>query len=321
LTSVTSFVTSVTIVLSVLAPSVFGHIVQSLSSEYAVVLGGYGPGYTELNTVDVVRHNRVCQGVISNLPPALSRFLGDVSGLAEFVDGQIVFCRHAACWRLNITENAWSPAAYLQNERDQSCSVSLGKMMVVVGGQSNMGSGELVSNQVEIYNPVDNEWTARDDLKMEQGRYSFCAVPVNSSSLIVAGGWGAEGALDSVEMLNVETGVWTHLPPMPEPRYGHTCLVTEVYGRLGVMVAGGALSGRKVTFMDMETGEWSNLPDTTYSIDGHKMILVEGIPTIMSWGNIEQFDGTRWRLQDFRLKGSRSAFTTTSIPGHLLPLC
>ena len=25
--------------------------------------------------------------------------------------------------------------------------------------------------------------------------------------------------------------------------------------------------------------------------DGHKLILVEGIPTIFSWENIEQFDG------------------------------
>ena len=25
--------------------------------------------------------------------------------------------------------------------------------------------------------------------------------------------------------------------------------------------------------------------------DGHKLILVEGIPTLFSWENIEQFDG------------------------------
>ena len=37
---------------------------QSLSSRYAVVLGGYGPGYQELKEVEVVRHNKVCQGAI-----------------------------------------------------------------------------------------------------------------------------------------------------------------------------------------------------------------------------------------------------------------
>ena len=64
-------------------------IVQSLSSRYAVVLGGYGPGYTELSMVEVVRHDRVCKNIISDLPPALARFLGDVSGLAEFVDNKV----------------------------------------------------------------------------------------------------------------------------------------------------------------------------------------------------------------------------------------
>ena len=55
-----------------------------------MVLGGYGPGYTELSMVEVVRHDRVCRNVISDIPPALARFLGDVSGLAEFVDDKVI---------------------------------------------------------------------------------------------------------------------------------------------------------------------------------------------------------------------------------------
>ena len=39
-------------------------IVQSLSSNYALVLGGYGPGYKELRKVEVVKHNKVCPNVI-----------------------------------------------------------------------------------------------------------------------------------------------------------------------------------------------------------------------------------------------------------------
>ena len=64
-------------------------IVQSLSSSYAVVLGGYGPGYSELSMVEVVKHDKVCRNIISDIPPALARFLGDVSGLAEFVDNKV----------------------------------------------------------------------------------------------------------------------------------------------------------------------------------------------------------------------------------------
>ena len=36
-------------------------IVQSLSSRYAIVLGGYGPGYQELLPVDVVKHDKVIE--------------------------------------------------------------------------------------------------------------------------------------------------------------------------------------------------------------------------------------------------------------------
>ena len=39
-------------------------IVQTLSSRYAIVLGGYGPGYKEMREVEVVRHNQVCPDAI-----------------------------------------------------------------------------------------------------------------------------------------------------------------------------------------------------------------------------------------------------------------
>merc|ERR1712233_182910 len=74
-------------------------IVQTFSSRYAIVLGGYGPGYTELSQVEVVKYDKICNGVISDIPPALARFLGDVSGLSEFVGDTVIFCRHATCWR------------------------------------------------------------------------------------------------------------------------------------------------------------------------------------------------------------------------------
>ena len=47
-----------------MVPSITCTIVQTLSSRYAVVLGGYGPGYTELSQVEVVKHDGVCRGAI-----------------------------------------------------------------------------------------------------------------------------------------------------------------------------------------------------------------------------------------------------------------
>ena len=39
-------------------------VVQTLSSRYAIVLGGYGPGYKEMREVEVVKHNEVCPNAI-----------------------------------------------------------------------------------------------------------------------------------------------------------------------------------------------------------------------------------------------------------------
>ena len=56
--------------------------------------------------------------------------------------------------------------------------------------------------------------------------------------------------------------------------------------------------------------------------DGHKMVLVEGIPTVFSWEQIYQFTGEDWiEAEDLELPDSRSAFAITTIPGHLIRTC
>ena len=87
-----------------------------------------------MTQVEVVTHDRVCHGAVADIPPALARFLGDVSGVAEFMGekvgsgdtclgtrdtgtgdrAQVMFCRHASCWTLDIRNNTWQRAASLQ---------------------------------------------------------------------------------------------------------------------------------------------------------------------------------------------------------------
>ena len=110
-------------------------VVQSLSSNYGIVLGGYGwvffskkkyvvhilfhisyksfflnlrPGYKELREVEVVKHDKICSGVIKDVPTESGRFLGDISGMAEYLNGSVIFCRHKSCWRLDVARNSWS---------------------------------------------------------------------------------------------------------------------------------------------------------------------------------------------------------------------
>ena len=138
--------------------------------------------------------------------------------------------------------------------------------MVVIGGQSTDESGGLTNSQVEVYDPQEDTWTLRDDLAMDEGRFSFCAVPLNSSSLMVLGGWGSDGPLSSVQILDLDTGEWRDGPEMVRARYGHTCLLMEMAGRPGVMVAGGALTGKVVEFLDLTSGVWEDIAATNYKI-------------------------------------------------------
>ncbi len=43
----------------------------------------------------------------SDVPMKSGRFLGDASGLAEFVNDSVIYCRHDNCWKLNILANQW----------------------------------------------------------------------------------------------------------------------------------------------------------------------------------------------------------------------
>ena len=66
---------------------------------------------------------------------------------------------------------------------------------------------------------------------------------VNSSSLMLVGGWGNGKPLDSVQIVNLSTGRWTEGTPLEQPRYGHACLRTQLRGQDGILVTGGALTG------------------------------------------------------------------------------
>lgn len=181
-----------------------------------------------------------------------------------------MFCRHSACWRLDLSTNTWSRAASLQQERDQAASVALGEgRMLVVGGQGEQG-GQVATTQVEIYSAANDSWTLRPDLALPEGRFSFCAVALSPQSVMVLGGWGGEGGragpLSQVSVLDLETAQWRPGPALTTPRYGHTCLLTELAGRRGVLVAGGALTGKQVEFLDLQTNSWEDIAPTNYRI-------------------------------------------------------
>ena len=202
--------------------------------------------------------------------------------------------------------------------RDRAATVAVGDNMIVLGGRDQEGT-ELIS--FEIYDSGSNSWKLKPEWEMARGRYSFCAAPINDTALLLIGGYSQSEALSTVELLDIKTGRWEKLADLPQPRYGHSCLLMELAGQQGVLVSGGALTGSDVDFYDIKAGKWKSMPPLMYRTDGHKMVLIEGIPTVFSWEHIEQFDGQQWINADIKLSKSRSAFAVTTIPGHLVRGC
>jgi len=217
-----------------------------------------------------------------------------------------------------VAKNEWKKVGGFQTHRDRAASVAVGDQILILGGK-DVDDQDIIG--FEVYDNKLDEWNPVPEWQMAQGRYSFCAVPVNSTALLIIGGYSQEGALASVELLDIKTGRWEKLQDLPQPRYGHSCLLMELAGSEGILVSGGALTGSDVDFYDLSTKSWRSLPPLIYRTDGHKMVLIEGIPTVFSWEHIEQFDGKKWVDAPFRLNESRSAFAVTTVPGHLVRGC
>ena len=54
--------------------------------------------------------------------------------------------------------------------------------------------------------------------------------------MLIIGGYSQNGPLSSVELLDIKSGRWEELPDLPNPRYGHACLLMELAGKEGVLV-------------------------------------------------------------------------------------
>jgi len=167
-----------------------------------------------------------------------------------------------------------------------ACILSDGKRVVVAGGSEHSWE-QVDSNAKSQSNPVANDnsfdkenkpgllsesasaavcsngqWSALSSMK--QPRYGARACALADGRVLVAGGSCGECYLNSVELLDPETGKWTSLPSMGA-MYCQFAMGQLQDGR--IVVAGGCTSGqpgtnfRKAEAFDLGTRKWSWLPD------------------------------------------------------------
>ena len=164
------------------------------------------------------------------------------------------------------------------------------------GGIGATISTELLNSQLQWTKlPIDSPYGSAGY------PYKTCSVAINSSTVIVSGGWNGDGRLSSTWMLDLTDFTWTKLQDMPGPRSGHGCTITAT-GEL--IIAGGYDDDSIGTLLsvyiyNLVSDTWSRMGDLPAGMVHH------GYPIMFLWNknpiitesyssNIWMLDGTNW---------------------------
>ena len=114
----------------------------------------------------------------------------------------------------DITKNEFKELAPLPYEVCNMATVKYGENITLVGGSDKPFFGD-EKNTVVSYNIETQKSTMLPPMK--HSRFACCAV-VDGNSLVVMGGRGQNGALNSVEEFDFKTSKWSFLRSMKEER-------------------------------------------------------------------------------------------------------
>jgi len=190
--------------------------------------------------------------------------------------------------------DSWSEVASMLFFQVLTPAVGVFNDKIYVAGGVNGGVGNTMQNQVEVYDPVANTWTALQPMKF--GR-NHCGGAFIDGKFYVIGGRRRVIAFDTNEVYDPQTNTWTTQPPMPTARAGIG--VAAVNGQLFVFGGetydpnggGGEVHGEVEVFNPV-TNTWESLlpmPDPRHgiwaSVIGDQIFLPGG-------GTVAGFGGT-----------------------------
>eukprot|EP00656_Telonema_subtile_P000093 TRINITY_DN10040_c0_g1_i1.p2 TRINITY_DN10040_c0_g1~~TRINITY_DN10040_c0_g1_i1.p2 ORF type:complete len:196 (-),score=22.41 TRINITY_DN10040_c0_g1_i1:253-840(-) len=114
----------------------------------------------------------------------------------------------------------------------------------------------------EAFDPVSGEWRAIAEPLQQAARTAHSCVAVGSLLFVLGGKIGGMRikVLDSVEVLDTVSGIWSTAAPMPTPRHSVSCVVV---GNLIYVIDGHYYSSRWRNLeevLDTVSGTWSTAP-------------------------------------------------------------
>lgn len=130
-----------------------------------------------------------------------------------------------------------------------------GKVLVTGGLVSYVGFGGV--DTAELYNPGTGNWTMTTS-PMHTARYQHTAILLANGKVLVAGGYGTNGATAACEVFDPNTGTWTQVGELNIRRHEHTATLLPS-GK--VLVVGGRNSSDgticSAELFDPLTGSWT----------------------------------------------------------------
>lgn len=156
--------------------------------------------------------------------------------------------------------------------------------VLVTGGASPSGLGQVLQNSSELFDPATENWTPTGSLSTR--RFTPAVVLLPSGWVLAAGGGGyvagiAE-SLSSAELYNPTTGTWIPTGSMAYGRAEHTA--TLLANGL-VLVTGGTRLNAPSELYDPNTGVWSDTGKLSTRQAGHTSILMSDGKVLLAGGS------------------------------------
>jgi hypothetical protein len=196
----------------------------------------------------------------------------------------------------------WKSTAVMNAPRASHSATSLPDGRVLIAGgfdQSDDDRGQMYLRSAEIYDPRTNKFTSTGE--MTYSRAGHTATLLQNGTVLVAGGFGAMGALSSAELFDPATESFTQITSMKVRRGGGTATLL-LDGR--VLFCGGGDREPTITaeLFDPRTKSFALTANMAYQRTAHTatrlpggMVLVVGGSSHQNsvLGSVEMYDPAR----------------------------
>lgn len=182
----------------------------------------------------------------------------------------------------NPATGVWTPTGNLNTVRLYHTATLLANGKVLVTGGLNGNS----LSSAELYHPATGVWTTTGYLNGGRELHKATLL-ANGKVLVIAGMWSMYNMstrLNSAELYDPATGVWTYTGSLNVERVGHTATLLA-NGK--VLVAGGYNNGylRSAELYDPATGVWTPTANLNTGRSRHTAILLANGKVLVALGS------------------------------------